>query len=490
MPGLRKAILALSALVFPCLATIPSGLDEDLGKAAPALLYLAAVLGSTYVSGIWAGLAATLVSALAYIWFYLPPNHTWAVSGAPQIAALLSLVMVSVFGAVVVDRLLRARREVGRALEGSDLRYRSLVDQLPAVITVDEIIGDDVRPVFISDMGERMFGFSSEEWLRDPQLWRRYAHPDDVERVMAEYKAGLERSEPFAIEYRMVRANGEITWVLEHTRRIVDPSGRVFAQSVAFDVSDMKTVQGKLEESIDDLRRTDAERRFLLARLVHAQEEERSRIASDLHDDPVQKMTAVGLRLEALATQATPEQKDALREIEGLVVSTVDRMRRLMFDLRPIALDRLGLDESLSQFLAGEMEEAGTEWNVESKLVSQPPPQTRVIVYRIAQEALQNVRKHAGARHLSVVLTASDGGVLVRIRDDGKGFRIEEGLAPRRGHLGLLAMQERAELAGGWFAIRSEEGIGTTVEFWVPPVSGAFVDDVVDQGAVSGGATA
>jgi signal transduction histidine kinase len=104
---------------------------------------------------------------------------------------------------------------------------------------------------------------------------------------------------------------------------------------------------------------------------------------------------------------------------------------------------------------------------MDNRLRGEPPADTRIIMYRIAQEALANVRKHAAATAVSIRLEEKDGGFLMRIQDDGTGFSPPEMLQSAPGHLGLSSMRERAEMAGGWCVVRSYPGGGTTVEFWV-----------------------
>jgi signal transduction histidine kinase len=225
----------------------------------------------------------------------------------------------------------------------------------------------------------------------------------------------------------------------------------------------------KLIESLEELEKADAERRNLMARLVAAQEEERQRIAADIHDDSVQVMTAAGIRLQILKLQLPEtENVDALGDAEDAVNLAIARLRHLLFELRPPALDREGLAAALRLYLEQIKEEAGFDYALEDRLSAEPSVDVRVILYRIAQEAMANVRKHARARNVDLLLEDSDQGILVRIRDDGVGFSPEEAAQPRPGHLGFSAMRERAQMAGGWCKTESAPGAGTVVEFWVP----------------------
>jgi signal transduction histidine kinase len=147
--------------------------------------------------------------------------------------------------------------------------------------------------------------------------------------------------------------------------------------------------------------------------------------------------------------------------------AAVTRLRHLMFQLNPPALEMSGLAEALTQYV----EEVGRVWGPEAslrgELDGEPASEPRALAYRIAIEAVNNAAKHAKARHIDVTLASQDGGVRVRVQDDGRGFDTATA-SPRPGHMGLRTMRERAEAAGGWWRLESEPGRGTTVEFFVP----------------------
>ena len=135
------------------------------------------------------------------------------------------------------------------------------------------------------------------------------------------------------------------------------------------------------------------------------------------------------------------------------------RLRRLLFELRPPALDEAGLAPALELFLADSFHHDGFDWRVDNRLDAEPSPESRAVLYRVALEALTNVRKHAHASSVDVLLERRGAGVAVRVRDDGQGFEVSRrGAAPDAGHIGLLSMRERAEAAGGRFALSSSAG--------------------------------
>jgi signal transduction histidine kinase len=226
----------------------------------------------------------------------------------------------------------------------------------------------------------------------------------------------------------------------------------------------------ELTKSLRKVQSVDEQRRRLLARLVHAEEDERKRIAGDIHDDPIQKIVATSMRLQLMRHQLSdPEQLEVLDKLLSTVRSSIESLRHLIFELRPHALDEDGLGPALQDYL--ESIEAEFEFKLEQRIEEEPPAELRVLLYRVAQEAITNIRKHAHARRVHVLLTDQDGGFLVRIADDGVGFAAPDTLQSARGHLGVSAMRERVEMAGGWCQLRSLPGDGTTVEFWVPGVA-------------------
>src|SRR5581483_5944871 len=229
----------------------------------------------------------------------------------------------------------------------------------------------------------------------------------------------------------------------------------------------------ELERTIEALREAEEQRRGLLSRLLRAQEEERRRVAGEIHDDPLQKMTAMAMRLDMMRRSLTdPEQLAALNGVIEITHTTIDRLRHLLFALHPSVLEESGLAAAVRVLLDDLQREVGTVGTLRNDLRAEPPDHARTIAYRIVQEAITNVRKHARARTAEVALAERDGGLEVVIADDGRGFDPRSIAAPEQQgaepHIGLASMRERAETAGGTLTIRTEPGRGTTVELWLP----------------------
>jgi len=259
-------------------------------------------------------------------------------------------------------------------------------------------------------------------------------------------------------------------WLLDQLKGKLDENRALQRQLVSQNLDLEVKVAERTEELTESLRKIrigDEQRRRLLASLVHAEEDERKRIAGDIHDDPMQKIVATNMRLQLLRRQLSdPAHLEVLDKLLSTVRGSITSLRHLIFELRPHVLDQDGLAPALRDYL--ESLDADFEFSMEQQLQEEPDADLRVLLYRVAQEALTNIRKHAHARRVNVLLAEQDGGFLVRITDDGVGFTPPETLQSARGHLGLSAMRERAEMAGGWCRLFSLPGAGTTVEIWVP----------------------
>jgi signal transduction histidine kinase len=210
------------------------------------------------------------------------------------------------------------------------------------------------------------------------------------------------------------------------------------------------------------------EHKRLLDRVVQATEEERVRVAGDLHDGPVQRLTGVGHVVELARSRFDRGEVAASQELLGSVeegiFNEVGALRRVMAELRPPVLDDFGLPAALRGYAAGFQDRSGVECIVLARPGTRLDPPLETVLYRVAQEALTNVAKHAGARQAMVSLSVQDGLARLAVRDDGKGFDVAHATG-RLGleHFGLSSMRERVEMVGGSFEVRSTAGEGTTV---------------------------
>lgn len=221
----------------------------------------------------------------------------------------------------------------------------------------------------------------------------------------------------------------------------------------------------------EELRRKEELRQQLLAKVITAQEEERKRIARELHDETSQCLTSLAVGLRHVEDGCNSQQiSSRIAELRALAAQTLDDVHRLATELRPSLLDDLGLVAALQQYTRDYARKLGVEADfqaigMEGKRL---PPPVEIALYRIVQEALTNVVRHAEAKKVGVLLEARNSSIVAIVEDDGKGFAVREMSGRGDGRLGLYGMQERASLIGGALTIESTPGTGTTIFVEVP----------------------
>ena len=233
--------------------------------------------------------------------------------------------------------------------------------------------------------------------------------------------------------------------------------------------------------TLDELERDQAELRSLASQVIHAQEEERKRISRELHDDTAQVLFAQLLRLTALKASPREEARSAAAALEEMTVEALEGVRRLALELRPPALDDLGLHAAVADLAQRFEEQRGIP--VDSHARGQRgrlPAEVELVLYRVAQEALTNVAKHAGATRAWIDLDRGARDVTLSVRDDGQGFdpAAETSRDGRGLGLGLFGMEERVSLVGGSFAAWSQPGVGTEVFAFIPLTEAATASPV------------
>ncbi len=242
---------------------------------------------------------------------------------------------------------------------------------------------------------------------------------------------------------------------------------------------EVERVGETLNGMLDELATVHAELRAVSAAIINAQEEERRRISRELHDDTAQALTSLLLYAKALEQgDASPAVREALAELREEVSRSLEGVRRLARELRPSALDDLGLVAALEGYTHEFTRRTSLPVRFEPACGGDRlPPKVELVLYRIAQEALTNAAKHAGATAATVTLVREPGAVSLTVSDDGRGF--DPGRVASAGPgMGLLSMRERAELVGGSLMLASAPGSGTAVTAhipmrWGPPTTSA-----------------
>jgi signal transduction histidine kinase len=273
------------------------------------------------------------------------------------------------------------------------------------------------------------------------------------------------------------RCAASLTIFGEHARAF-DEQDLVLMRTVAEQVAAAlrgQRLRDQSEARAQRLEQLELRHRALLERLVRAQEQERSRVAADLHDDTVQVLSACVIALDRVrrAIQAGESERAAvaLSEVSQLIAEAVDRTRRMTFELRPAVLWHHGLEAALKQLVGTVESEAGIATRLEVEASTARLDATlETIAFRTIAELVANVRSHSGAKHLAVTVTSDPEQLYAVVEDDGRGFDVELALARARAtnHLGLEALMERVDAAGGEVVVDSAPGSGTLVTMRLP----------------------
>jgi signal transduction histidine kinase len=229
-------------------------------------------------------------------------------------------------------------------------------------------------------------------------------------------------------------------------------------------VVQLRQAETDLKKTVERLQKVDSARQLLLKNASEAADKIRHRFASELHDDALQKLTAAELHLG----RVTATRLEPIEQAQGLLQQAESALRKLLFEVRPPSLELPGgFEETIRDRLQILRSLTGIEADVELDLPDHIAYELKSTIFRQVAEAITNVEKHAGATRVEVVVKVLDGGIYGLIVDNGRGFVVAE-RDHLPGHVGLLSLNERALLTGGWCKISSEPGTGSRVEFWIP----------------------
>ena len=356
------------------------------------------------------------------------------------------------------------RRAVEQELRQSEERLR-----LVARATNDAVWDWDVDTdvVWVGEGFQNLFGMRADEPLKAFDSWSERVHIDDRDRVVAGRRTVIVTGAQFwADEYRFRRSDGSYADVYDRGYVLHNAEGRAVRMvGSIMDISGRKRAEQELRSQREQLW-------ALSQRMLEVQETERRFLARELHDELGQLLTATKLTFQAVQrarSAATTGRK--MREGLQLLDQCLQQVRSLSLDLRPSLLDDLGLGPALRWYVDRQSERAGFRVVLDDRLGDQRlPTELETICFRVAQEALTNVARHASARQVRVTVSQQDGRVDLRISDDGVGFEFEaaRARAVAGASLGLLGMEERASLGGGTLTVSTSPGAGTEVGLSLP----------------------
>ena len=340
------------------------------------------------------------------------------------------------------------RKRSQEELRESELRYRTLITHSPIGIYETDANGSCL---FVNPRWSQIGGLSLEEALRDG--WVSAIYENDRERVSSEWDRTAALGEPFDMEYRFRTPKGVVTWVHGLASAVRNEQGEISGYfGTISDITERKQAEDELRLSRDRL----AE---LSRRLVEVHESESRAIARELHDQIGQMLTALKLTLEIAPQLPTEQATKKFVQAQELLDDLMSRVSRLSLELRPAMLDDLGVLPALLWHINRYREQTGIEVEfkhngLEGKRLGS---EIETTVYRIVQESLTNVARHAGATRVRLEVQREAGAIEIQIEDNGVGFDAQRALAQNRG---LGAMRERVHLLGRSFQIESQPGKG------------------------------
>ncbi len=384
------------------------------------------------------------------------------------------------------------RRRAEEELNSSEERLRTIFEASRDGILVE----DDERIIYVNHSYTQMLGYDAPEELIGKHV-SSVISAEDTQRLLGFGQSRLGGKLPASVyEFKGKRQDGTLI-ELEASVSASSVTGHRYITSIVRDITERKRAEAELkqineqlegrvtertaalsemnamlQEEVKDRRRIEAERVELLRRIVFAQEDERRRIAREMHDQFGQQLTVLKLKLDAIKedcgeNQKLCEQVDALQTLAMQLNEDVDHM---VWDLRPTALDDLGLHVALSSYVTNWEQHLGIPVQLHTSGMDgeRLTPQIETALYRIAQEALNNIAKHAQAAQVAIVLERRTDQVSLIVEDDGAGFDLQQVFEAEDKGLGLIGMRERAALVDGTLEIESRPNKGATVVVRIP----------------------
>ncbi len=360
----------------------------------------------------------------------------------------------------------RELRQAEKALRQSEQNYRLLVGSIPAVVYKGYL---DWSVDFFDRKIEELTGYTKDEFDSRRLKWVDLMVPEDVPAAKKAIKRARQVGGAYYREFRIRTRDDRILWIQDRGQMIYNAKGEVeFFSGVFFDATQAQRAKMAVLESEQRLR-------YLSSELLTAQERERKRLSMELHDEVGQSLTVMKLRTRAIEKGLRPDEQPDLKqeclELLAYLDQVIDNVRRLSRDLSPSILEDLGLLAALKYLADG----LGKYLTVEQSFEVQDldglfPLESQIIIYRILQECLHNITKHAGPCRVSVALRQEGDAVTFKIEDDGAGFdvtQISRRDASGRG-LGLAALYERSRMLGGSCQVWSRHEVGTKIVCHIP----------------------
>jgi PAS domain S-box-containing protein len=427
----------------------------------PGVFLLVAVFHSVFIAGWKAGLAGAALSTVYSALFLSSPDGLFHYSDAD--ARTLFENAVACFGCVALVHHLR-RREASKAhaaeqrdiqaiaVAESDRRFREAMDALPVCLWIADVNGNRT---FFNRRWVEFTGRALEQQVG--QGWQSGVHPDDRV-ILSRYNAAVRSSDRFELEYRLRGADGEYRWLQDFGAPWMGRDGRLEGYvGACADRTERKRVEAALHQ--------------LSGRLLELQDDERRRIARELHDTTAQNLAVLSMNLHSVQQKvAETKPREALTESLALAERCSQEIRTLSYLLHPPLLDELGLASALRSYTAGYTQRTGIQTELKMDEIGRLPRDVEITLFRIVQEALTNVHRHSGSARAEIRIIRDPREVRLHVTDFGRGVPpealdlISEGASLG---VGIAGMRERARQLGGTLKVASSSS-GTTITVILP----------------------
>jgi PAS domain S-box-containing protein len=349
------------------------------------------------------------------------------------------------------------REEALKRLREAEARFRQLVESVHAVVWRRDAKSHQFS--FVSSQAEKILGYPPQQWIENPNFWEEHIHPDDRSWVLAYGEKEVEHKRNHEFDYRMLASDGRTIWMRNIVRVMLENDEPKELIGVMIDLTERKKAEDEIRQSRERLR-------ALSAHLQFVREQERIKIAREVHDDLGQVLSALRMELSLLnqnlleSSDTAPRHRilQELGTMSNLVDDTIRSVRRIITELRPEVLEW-----QIQEFRA----RTGIKTSFYSTLQNSPLNQEGVTaLFRILQETLTNVNRHAQATALQVKLIDNTDSIILEVKDNGRGITEEE--TRKTGSFGILGMRERVLLLGGTLSLTGSPGKGTIVRVEIP----------------------
>ena len=342
-------------------------------------------------------------------------------------------------------------------------RFQSFVEQLggmPYIASIDA----QATNIYVSTKIIELLGFTPDQWCGDPGLKFRQMHNEDRTGFLESIAATISSGTPLSMDYRLRRADGTIRWFHDEARLATDTAGRpLFLHGIALDITERKLAQEELTRSQVELKR-------LIGALDDIREDEQKRLAREMHDDLGQLLAAMKMDLSVLAQQIPASDGSVLQRLDAineLVNSMLISVRLIIADLPPKLLEEVGLFDALRMLARNFEGRYGVSCHL--RLPDKPssfPGKATSMLYRLVQESLTNIAKHAQATRVDIAMEAEPSFLVLSVVDNGIGASLAD--LHKAGSFGLVCMRERIAAFDGELNIQTAPGAGLAVRVTLP----------------------